>query len=63
MSGTDSRNGGGGHCGRRRRRRWDATAAPQARLAGAWNKHEDAAVGVAGILAAARAAGASGASV
>ena len=37
------------------------TAAPQARLAGAWNKHDDAAV--AGILAAARAAGASGASV
>ena len=37
------------------------TAAPQARQAGAWNKHDDAAV--AGILAAARAAGASGASV
>ena len=36
-------------------------AAPRARLAGAWNKHDDAAV--AGILAAARAAGASGASV
>ena len=33
------------------------TAAPQARLAGEWNKHDDAAV--AGILAAARAAGAS----
>ena len=37
------------------------TTAPQARQAGAWNKHDDAAV--AGILAAARAAGASGASV
>ena len=37
------------------------TSAPPARLSGAWNKHDDAAV--AGILAAARAAGASGASV
>ena len=37
------------------------TAAPPARHAGAWNKYDDAAV--AGILAAARAAGASGASV
>ena len=37
------------------------TTAPRARLAGAWNKHDDAAV--AGILAAARAAGATGASV
>eukprot|EP00966_Prymnesium_polylepis_P273327 6314521-Prymnesium_polylepis.1 len=36
------------------------TAAPQARQAGAWNKHDDAAF--AGILAAARVAGASGAS-
>jgi hypothetical protein len=39
----------------------DGTSARQARLAGAWNKHDDAAV--AGILAAARAAGATGASV
>ena len=37
------------------------TSAPLARQAGAWNKHDDAAV--AGILAAARAAGATGASV
>ena len=37
------------------------TAAPQARFGREWNKHDDAAV--AGILAAARAAGASGASV
>ena len=37
------------------------TSAPAARHAGAWNRHDDAAV--AGILAAARAAGASGASV
>ena len=37
------------------------TTAPLARRAGAWNSHDDAAV--AGILAAARAAGASGASV
>ena len=37
------------------------TTAHPARLAGAWNKHDDAAV--AGILAAARAAGATGASV
>ena len=35
--------------------------APPARRAGAWNRHDDAAV--AGILAAARAAGASGASI
>ena len=39
----------------------DGTPARQARLAGAWNRHDDAAV--AGILAAARAAGATGASV
>jgi len=39
----------------------DGEAAPQARQAGAWNRHDDAAV--AGILAAARAAGATGASV
>ena len=37
------------------------TTAPPARQAGAWNRHDDAAV--AGILAAARAAGATGASV
>ena len=37
------------------------TSARQARLAGAWNRHDDAAV--AGILTAARAAGATGASV
>ena len=39
----------------------DGTSARQARLAGAWNRHDDAAV--AGILAAARAAGATGAAV